>query len=258
MVEPEGAGRRVPTVVVARRVRPGRERDFERWVAKLLAAAARAPGYVDARHEPPDAAHPDDWVVVYRFADADLLEQWLRSPERCALIADGADLIDGPAREQVIALADTAEPVTAVTSVRVRPDAADEYRRLHDELFERMATWQGYRGGEILTPVPGVQDEHVAVFTFDTREHLDAWLDSDERRVLLAGMDPLIEGSRTLNVVDGFAGWFGRPGAASSVKRWKQATTVLLALFPTTLAVTAVREAAAPDMAMLPAVLVGT
>jgi uncharacterized protein len=251
------SGRAVPTVVVSRRVRPGRERDFERWVARLLAAAARAPGHLDAHHEPPDATHPDDWVVVYRFADADLLDRWLDSPERRSLIDDGADLIDGSAREQVVAFADDADPVTAVASVRVRPGHEEDYRQIQLELLAQMSRFPGFRRNEVFTPVPGVQDDHVVVFTFDTRAHLDAWLDAPERHEILARAAAHVVGDRTVNVLGGFAGWFAPAGTAPGVKRWKQACTVLLALFPTSLVITVVRDALVPDLAMVPAVFVG-
>lgn len=250
-------GRAVPTVVVSRRVQPGRERDFERWVEQLLAAAARAPGYLAAHHEPPDSTHPDEWVVVYRFADTELLDRWLDSDTRRSLMDTGAELIDGAAREQVLAMAEGSDQVTAVASVRVVPGHEDDYRRLLDELFEHMSHFEGFRRSELFMPVPGVQDEHVAVFSFDTRAHLDAWLDSPERADLLARSAPFVEGDRTVNVMGGFAGWFATGGTVTpGVTRWKQAATVLLALFPTSLTITVVRDAIAPDLPLVPAMFV--
>jgi hypothetical protein len=66
---------------------------------------------------------------------------------------------------------------------------------------------------------------------------------------MLAEIEPYLEGERTINVVGGFAGWFELPGAPV-VKRWKQASIVLLALFPTTLVLTQVREWLLPDRAL--------
>jgi uncharacterized protein len=250
------SGRDVPTVVVARNVKPGREREFERWVRRLVAASEAAPGHLDASVEPPNEAHPDEWVVVYRFADTALLHAWLSSPARQKLIETGADLIDGEAREQVVALAADHEPVTAVISVRVTPGREAGYRVLHERLVERLTGFDGFRRCELLEPVAGVQDDTVTVLSFDERDHLDAWLTSPEREEILVEMEPLVDGTRTVNVVGGFAGWFA-PGFGADVKRWKQAATVLLALFPTTLLITLVREAVAPDLAVVPAVFIG-
>ena len=249
-------GRDVPTVVVARTVKPGRERDFERWVRKLVAASESATGHVDASVEPPNDAHPDEWVVVYRYADSALLHAWLSSPTRQKLMESGADLIVGEPREQVVALVSEHEPVTAVVSVRVAPGRDQEYRVLHERLLERLTGFEGFQRCELLEPVPGVQDDTVTVLTFDEREHLDAWLSSPARAEILIDMEALVDGARTVNVVGSFAGWFA-PGGGAEVRRWKQAVTVLLALFPTTLLVTAAREAVAPDLAMVPAVFIG-
>ena len=49
---------------------------------------------------------------------------------------------------------------------------------------------------------------------------------------MLEEIDPYIVGDRTVNVVGGFAGWFGQTGMAH-VKTWKQAAIVFLAIFPT-------------------------
>ena len=96
----------------------------------------------------------------------------------------------------------------------------------------------------------------MVVFAFDSRQHLDAWLRSDDRAHLLAEIEPYLEGDRTVNVVGGFAGWFGSPGMAS-VKRWKQASIVLLAIYPTTLVLTKFRQWLLPDVHWTLGVLFG-
>jgi antibiotic biosynthesis monooxygenase (ABM) superfamily enzyme len=97
-----------------------------------------------------------------------------------------------------------------------------------------------------------VQEHTVVVFAFDSRDHLDAWLDSDLRRQLVRRLEPLVEGERVLNVVGGFAGWFS---AERPVKRWKQAATVLVGIFPLSLAITLIRIRVAPDLPTVVAVL---
>jgi antibiotic biosynthesis monooxygenase (ABM) superfamily enzyme len=94
------------------------------------------------------------------------------------------------------------------------------------------------------------------VFAFDSRDHLDAWLGSDARRRLLAEIEPLLDGPRTMNIVGGFAGWFGRPGMAH-VKRWKQAAMVMLGIFPITVALTAVRSWLLPDVHWIAGIVFG-
>jgi len=248
--------RTLPTVVVARRARPGHEREFERWLRRLVAAAKRAPGHVSSQLQPPDPQHPDDWVAIYQFSDAAHREAWIDSSTRQSLMIEGSDLIDGEAREQVLALslAGGTEPVTAVVSFRVDPESLDAFHESFDRLVGRIQAFPGFLRCDLYPPVPGVQEESIVMFAFDSRDHLDAWLDSPERQDVLDEIDPLLEGERTVNVVGGFGGWFGGQGSAP-VKRWKQAAVVLLALFPTALVLTLLRREFLPDIPLVPGVL---
>jgi hypothetical protein len=119
-----------------------------------------------------------------------------------------------------------------------------------------MSTFPGYLRSEVFQPVPGVQDDTVVVFSFDSREHLDDWLCSNERQALLGEVEDSVDGDRTLNVVGGFGGWFADRGTAS-VKTWKQASVVLLALFPTALTLTVLRRWLLPDVGVVGAVFIG-
>jgi antibiotic biosynthesis monooxygenase (ABM) superfamily enzyme len=226
------ADRRLPTVIVSRTPAPGREAEFIEWMEQLAAAARLAPGHVDSSVEPAGESHPGEWVVIYQFENSETLHAWLDSPERIALIDAGADLVAGDTREQVVALADQPERVTAVSSFRVRPGVQREFEALQRRLDGAAALSPGFLGVERYDPVPGVQDETVVVFSFDNREHLDEWLASPVRGELLAAANHYVEGERVLNVVSGFGGWFSYGGPTT--KKWKQAAVVLLALYPLT------------------------
>lgn len=242
--------------MVARTPVPGSEVEFEAWLRRLVAAARVQPGHVHSDIQPPNAAHPGEWVVLYQFADVSTLDEWMGSDTRLGIMEDGRHLMVGTHREQVVALAQGPEPVTAVASFRVRAGSEQRYSDFHARLIARLATFPGFLRSELFPPVSGVQDETVVVFAFDSRDHLDAWLSSDERRRLLAEIAPYLEGDRTLNVVGGFAGWFGATGTVT-VKRWKQGSVVLLAIFPTTLLLTKVRQWLLPDVHWVIGVLFG-
>ncbi len=246
-----------PTVIVSRRVVPGREAEFEEWMRKIRDAAFLAPGHVASEYQPPGPSHPDEWTVVYRFEDAGSRAAWLESETRRALIAEGADLVLGEPVEQVLAVDSAAgQPVTAVASVRIRAGREAKYRALHQELIARLETFEGYLWSEYYEAVPGVQDDTVIVFAFADRSSLDAWLVSDTRAEVLGQMEELLEGDRTLNVVGGFAGWFPSDGG-TPVKTWKQSAVVLLALFPTALVLTVLRERFLPDLPWAAAIFLG-
>jgi hypothetical protein len=248
------AERRTPTVIVARRARPGREREFERWLRRLVSRAGQAGGYVDAEVQPPNDLHPGEWVVVYQFVDAASLDAWMHSPTRATLIADGNELMEPGAREQVVAVAAADDPVTAVSSVRVKPEFMREHRELHDRIVDELATTEGFVRCELFEPVAGVQDDTIVFITFDNRKHLDQWLSSEARHHILRQMEPYIDSERTVNVVGGYAGWFA---SDMTVPKWKSAVAVLLAILPTSLCFAAIRSLLFPDIPLVPGVIVG-
>ncbi|MAT04196.1 MAG: hypothetical protein CL424_04020 [Acidimicrobiaceae bacterium] len=245
-----------PTVIVARSARAGQEGAFASWLNDLVDESSKAPGFIGADIQQPRPDRPREWITVYRFETPESLERWLESPRRQALIARGARLAEGPAREQVVVLERNLDPVTAIISVRVDPDHVDDYLELYHQIDDAMSRAPGFVRTELFEPVPGTQDDHVVVFTFDGRDHLDAWLTSPERRAIIDRMQPFIETPHLINVVGGFGGWFDL-GGASEPKKWKQAAVVLLALYPTVLAITLVDNWILPDPPLAVDILIG-
>ena len=192
--------------------------------------------------------------MVYQFVDSESLNAWLRSPTRQALIADGNGLVEPGAREQVVAVSASGDPVTAVSSVRVKPEFTREHRDLHDQIVAELASAEGFVRCELFEPVVGVQDDTIVFITFDNRMHLDRWLSSEQRHHILRQMEPYIESERTVNVVGGYAGWFA---SNMKVPKWKSAVAVLLAIVPTSLAFAAVRSMIFPDVPVVPGVIIG-
>jgi len=245
-----------PTVIVVRRVLVGMERQFENWNGRLVAAAGNFQGYVGSEIQAPNDAHPQEWVNIYRFDRQENLDRWLESDQRGSLMREGSEFLDGPTREQRIAQADPeADVVTAVMSKRIRPGVEDDYARAQVGITQAMSQFPGFIRSQVFEPVPGIQDAHVTVFTFESRTKLDKWLESDERHLALAEVEPYLDGANTLSVVGGFGGWFATE-APFTPPKWKQATTVLIALFPMTLTLSLIQGWFAPDVPWVPALFV--
>src|SRR4030042_1001993 len=64
------------TVVVSRRVSPGRERDYDDWVRRLVAAATKARGNTGATMLIPEPGKPGLHHVVLRFSDQESGHPW--------------------------------------------------------------------------------------------------------------------------------------------------------------------------------------
>lgn len=240
---------------MARTPRAGLEREFERWLRRITDTAARAPGHVGSNLQAPGPQHPDEWVIVYQFGDQSLLDAWIESPVRAALLAEGSELTDGDARVQRLAMGSGDDPVTAVASFRVRSGHKELFEQDYNEAIDSIESFDGFLRAQLFPPVEGVQDETVIVFSFQSREQLDVWLESEAREMVLARLDHHIEGERQVNVVGGFGGWFSL--GESRVKTWKQAGVVLLALYPTVLALNEILGWLIPDVPYLLAILIG-
>ena len=70
------------TAVASRRVKPGREREFEEWVSGILAAANKFPGYLGSEVLRPSDPEDDEYRIISRFDHASNLYAWENSEER--------------------------------------------------------------------------------------------------------------------------------------------------------------------------------
>ena len=84
------------TVVVTRRVRAGREADYEAWLTRLLAAAAELPGYLGTTvQRPPSGSRT--YTSIFRFATVDELRRFEASELRRAALREVVDLVEADA-----------------------------------------------------------------------------------------------------------------------------------------------------------------
>ena len=125
-------------------------------------------------------------------------------------------------------------PVSAVISTRIKPGKEAEYRVWERKIAAAQSKARGLQGYRFEPPVPGVQEDYVAVLRFDTQANLQAWLDSPERKKLIDEAVPLTEEFHTRMAHTGFEQWFRdavAPGSAPPPV-WKMDFLVLLMLYP--------------------------
>jgi antibiotic biosynthesis monooxygenase (ABM) superfamily enzyme len=80
------------TIVVRRRVKPGREAEYEAWLGRLTAAAQReAPGYLGAEFNRPGTTG-GDYRSVFRFDSLAHLEAFEASDLRARMLAEAAPM----------------------------------------------------------------------------------------------------------------------------------------------------------------------
>ncbi|NJO84609.1 MAG: antibiotic biosynthesis monooxygenase [Blastochloris sp.] len=84
------------TFAVTRRVKRGREAEFEAWARGVIAAASRYGGFRAADViRPADPLHSHDYVIVFRFDSENDLMAWEQSAERGEWLAKVAPLTVG-------------------------------------------------------------------------------------------------------------------------------------------------------------------
>jgi uncharacterized protein len=224
------------SIVTQTCVRPGLGEDFARWQGQTSDLIASFPGFVEQRLLPPNPPLQVDWVILQRFATMEDAQRWLGSAEREARIEGAAPMLVG--RDDVHIVRDDeggvrAAPVSAVISTRVLPGKEAEYRAWERKIAAAQSKAPGLQGYRFEPPVPGVQDDYVAILRFDSQENLQAWMESPVRKALVEEAAPLTEEFHARIASSGFELWFrDEHGRSAGPSVWKMDMIVLLLLYP--------------------------
>ncbi len=100
--DPIGADDPPVTAVVSRRVKPGREEEFEEWVAGITGAAAGYPGYLGSNIFRPSSPNDNEYQVVFSFDHASNMKRWQNSEERRRWNEGARDLIQEEPKVRVL------------------------------------------------------------------------------------------------------------------------------------------------------------
>lgn len=90
------------TLVFVRRVKPGREADYEAWLPKIVGALKRSPGFLGFENLRPVKDLQVEHVLILRFDDAANLHRWEASPERKRWLAEATGFTEHVASIQRI------------------------------------------------------------------------------------------------------------------------------------------------------------
>ncbi|MFI9271490.1 antibiotic biosynthesis monooxygenase [Kitasatospora sp. NPDC052896] len=231
-----GGGDGGATVVTSQRIRSGREGDYQRWQERTNRTVRGFDGFESTESYPPGPGEENEWVVVFRFSHIDQLTAWLNSSARRRLLDEGAELFEETPKQEVLGGGKaTRDAVTAVISHDVRSGREKDFVRWQKKITGVQEGFPGFMGSELFSPVKGIQEHWVVVSRFDTREHLEEWLGSEVREKLLEEGRQYFSAYEVRKVGSAFSGWFhfGEKASEGAPPNWKQAMTVLLALYPT-------------------------
>ena len=222
------------TIVTQTRVREGDTDAFARFQAAISAAVAQQPGFVEQSVLPPNPPAQIDWVILQRFAAQEDAIVWLRSEHRQALLAGVQPLLSGLDDVHLVRDAERGalpSPVSVVITTQVKPGREVDYRGWEQRIAAAQARHPGFQGYRFEPPIPGVQDSYVAILRFESEATLEGWMNSAERRTLLADAEGLTEHVEARIVRAGFSQWFPAEAQAQA-PAWKMNMLVLLLLYP--------------------------
>lgn len=224
----------VVALVVHRRLAETSAAAYQAWQQRVAARLATWPGFLDRRVIPPNPPVQVDWVVVQRFRDVASARGWLQSPDRAALAAEIADHFIGNDEIHLVTenARDRGTVVSALISARVETDLEPEFLAWQRSVAAAESRFDGFVGHKVQRPIPGVQDDWVVLLTFDSDDHLDAWLDSPERAALLAQGERFNRDLRLTRSSYGFGFWSGDPPTTAPDPVFKSNLLVLLMLYP--------------------------
>lgn len=87
------------TVSITRIVEPARAKEVAAWARAGQDLLSASPGYLGSGWIRPDPQSPE-WHMLFRFADADSLAAWEKSPERAWWVASALGLVEHSPEER--------------------------------------------------------------------------------------------------------------------------------------------------------------
>lgn len=223
-----------PVALIAQhRVADAHYAAYCRWIAGLVERLRRRPGFVSHEVAPPAPPEQLDWIMVARFADAAAARGWLDSPERAAALGEARR--DHLFADEDVHLMEDKDPrpqggASAFIAYDVPPEKEAAFLAWQQRIYAVEVQHPGFVRHKIERPVPGVRDEWIIVFTFDSDASLTRWLRSAERRTVMAEGGALdLAPARLSRTSYGFDFWF-RDKDAAAPTRWTILKNNLLVL----------------------------
>ncbi len=122
---------------------------------------------------------------------------------------------------------------TVVITHRVREGGGEGYEEWLNKITPACKTYPGHLDCHIIRPIRGLTATYTVVIRFDTREHLEGWMTSSDRRRLIQEAQPLLAKEDDFFIRSGLDFWFTPEGARAKVPvRWKQFLVTWSAIYP--------------------------
>ena len=132
----------------------------------------------------------------------------------------------------------TERGATVVITHRVRLGKESQYEDWLNEIGPLCRSSAGHLDWQIIRPLVGLTSTFTVIIRFDTREHLENWMGSEQRKRLIEKVQPLLAKDDDFTIRSGLDFWFIPEGAeAKTPVRWKQFLVTWSAIYPLVLGV---------------------
>lgn len=142
------------------------------------------------------------------------------------------------ASSRIASMSETqAETVTLVVRHQVRPSHVPPYEAWLRRIIATASQCSGHLGVDVVrSRQPGVA-QFTCVLRFASLQQLQGWIESEQRRQLIAEVEPLLRAGDQLEIAQGKEFWFMPESAQAPPPRWKQACVTFLVILPLSLLV---------------------
>jgi antibiotic biosynthesis monooxygenase (ABM) superfamily enzyme len=130
------------------------------------------------------------------------------------------------------------EGATVVITHRVRECKCADYESWSNEIAPLCKASKGHLDWHIIRPISGLTGTYTIIIRFDTRSHLQDWMESSTRSRLIEKVQPLLVTGDDFFISSGLDFWFTPERAKAKVPvRWKQCIVTWSAIYPLVLGV---------------------
>jgi len=220
-----------PTMVsLSCRVQESQEEPFHDWQARFNTAASSIPNFISSElsYSP---GTPSEWMIVQRFQLPDDLKRWNESKEFKGLVDELKHYADS-IKTKTADISTLQNGVTEIFVTEISRGKELAFQKWSSKINQVESQFPGFRGTYLQSPGVASGTHWITMIRFDTQEHLDIWLNSEERKKVLGESKNLISSLEGHRVASPYAGWFATSKSAEVPPAWKQGVIVLLVLYP--------------------------
>ncbi|MGG2396854.1 antibiotic biosynthesis monooxygenase [Pseudomonas sp. SH1-B] len=129
------------------------------------------------------------------------------------------------------------DTVTLVVRHQVRPGHVPRYEAWLRRMIATGSHCPGHLGVDVVRNRHPCTVQFTCVLRFASLGLLQDWLESEQRRLLIAEVEPLLRAGDQLEIAEGSAFWFVPQGTQEPPPLWKQACVSFLVILPLSLLV---------------------